>query len=185
MLVGRLIRVALPMTAVVVLGLGCQTGLEVKFADAGKGETADSGPPSSDGGAGSDGDAGRPPPPFDAGSGDAGTPDELGACPCDPNSGGLGCCLLPGRAPFCSSAVAPCVQAGGLFHACAAYDPGTDSQCCWNLGPVAGGSTTFSTACGQRTVACVTNSDCAGSTCRNVACRGYPIGACGVEPVCP
>jgi hypothetical protein len=107
-------------------------------------------------------------------------------CPCDA-SAGMGCCILGGSAsPFCTADGVVCTNASGVYSACQGYDPLTESQCCWNGSPAAGGSTHYASACGERAASCAQQSDCpVGQSCQTTTCNGTVLGACGVMPICP
>jgi len=130
-------------------------------------------------------DAGHP-------SSDGASPDEDanaigpgGTCGCDITSG-EGCCLPKGGgAPFCTSDSYGCIGADGLFVGCQASSG--DSACCWSSTNASGGGAqlAFSASCTTGPTACISTSDCSGTTCELSTCAGITVGACGVSPACP
>jgi hypothetical protein len=130
-------------------------------------------------------DAGTDAPPFD----DAALmviPGQLlgdgGFCGCE-QSAGIGCCVPPDGAPFCSSTYEACTHTGAAFLGCIRGD--LDSTCCWH-GLGRGSSTAMAAACSDGPVACATDADCApGGTCLQATCGGITVGACNQAPTCP
>jgi hypothetical protein len=125
-----------------------------------------------------------PPAPFDAAL--TVLPGQLlgdgGFCGCE-QIAGIGCCVPPDAAPFCSSSYEACTHTGAAFLGCIRSD--IDSVCCWH-GVGRGSSTAMAVACSDGPVACATDTDCApGGTCMQAKCGGITVGACDQAPTCP
>jgi hypothetical protein len=105
-----------------------------------------------------------------------------GFCGCEQNAG-VGCCVPPDGAPFCSSTYEACTHTGAAFLGCIRGD--LDSICCWH-GLGRGSSTAMAAACTEGPVACATDADCApAGACMQATCGGITVGACNQVPTCP
>jgi hypothetical protein len=185
----RRLVVAIAVTAgAVAAAAACDANLEVHYValaadasgDAAGDVSAADAPPE---------DAAFERPPYDGGPAipvDGNPSGEGGFCGCSATAG-EGCCIPSGgNAPFCTPAGTACTAGGGVFILCLAYDPNTDSVCCWNDGVGPGGFTNYATLCGDRPQACTTTSDCQGQPCTVATCQGVTMGVCSATaPSCP